>query len=245
VFAAFGVGGVLFTVWMAVEAVRRGQTQSWLWIILFFGPIGAAIYFFSELMPVLRLGPSFATPRLTRDDERKALADVRRLDNATAWTAYASVLRQRNQPGQAADAAARAVERDPASVDARYERGLTLLLCKRPSEAVEHLRMLVERDRSYQTGDALFALGQAQERSGDLAGARASLESLAQSSGRPEILFLLARVQGLLGDRAAALASLKRIVDEADYVPDYLQRDVKPWVKKAKQAIEKLGGEAA
>ena len=37
-----------FTIWMAVEAVRRGDARSWLWIILVFGPMGAAIYFITE-----------------------------------------------------------------------------------------------------------------------------------------------------------------------------------------------------
>jgi hypothetical protein len=235
---------MLFTVWMAVEAVRRGQTQSWLWIILFFGPIGAAIYFFSEVMPVHVVG-GVGPRKPSHDDERRALADVKRLDNAAAWTAYAGVLCARGQFAKAADAGQQAVRRDPNAVDARYELGLALLGCRRPGEAVEHLRSVVARDRAYQSGDALFALAQAQEGSGDVPGARESLEALAGSSGRPEILFLLARVQGLMGDRAAAVRSLKRIIDEADYVPDYLQRDVKPWVKKAKKAIAQLGGEAA
>jgi len=242
VFAAFGTVGLLFTVWMAVEAVRRGQAQSWLWIILFFGPIGAAVYFFSELMPVVRFGGSFTKSRLGADDERRALADVKRLDNCAAWAHYASVLRARGQPAKAADAAARALERDASSVDAHYERGQALLTSNRHGEAVPHLRAVVDKDRLYQSGDALLALGQAEEGSGDVKAARESLESLAVHSSRPEVLFVLARVQGLCGDREAALKSLKRIVDEAEYVPDYLQRDVRPWVKKAKKAIEKLGG---
>jgi len=36
--------GTAFTIWMAVECVRRGQAGSWLWIILMFGPVGAAFY---------------------------------------------------------------------------------------------------------------------------------------------------------------------------------------------------------
>jgi hypothetical protein len=243
VFAAFGAAGMLFTVWMAVEAVRRGQTQSWLWIILFFGPIGAAIYFFSELMPV-HVGGSAGPRKPSHDDERRALADVKRLDNAAAWSSYAGVLRARGQFSKAADAGAQALRRDPTSIDARHELGMALLLCSRAGEAVEHLRSVVAGDRSYQSGDALFALAQAQEGAGDVAGARQSLEALTTTSGRPEVLFRLARVQGLTGDRAAAVRSLKRIIDEAEYVPDYLQRDVKPWVKKARKAIEKLGGEA-
>ena len=162
-FAAFGTVGLLFTVWMAVEAVRRGQAQSWLWIILFFGPIGAAVYFFSELMPVVRFGGSFTKSRLGADDERRALADVKRLDNCAAWAHYASVLRARGQPAKAAEAAARALERDAASVDAHYERGQALLTSNRHGEAVPHLRAVVDKERLYQSGDALLALGQAQE----------------------------------------------------------------------------------
>lgn len=239
---AFGTVGLLFTLWMAVEAVRRGQAQSWLWIILLFGPIGAAVYFFSELMPGLRFGSGFTTRKVNADDERRALADVKRLDSCAAWAHYAGVLRARGQAAKAAQAAERALEKDAASSEAHYERGLALLASNRHGDAVPHLRAVVDRDSGYQSGDALFALGQAQEGSGDLQGARASLEALAVNYGRPEILFLLARVQGLVGDREAALKSLKRIVDEAEYVPDYLQRDVRPWVKKAKKAIARLGG---
>lgn len=240
-FAAFGVGGMLFTVWMAVEAVRRGQTQSWLWIILFFGPIGAAVYFFSEYMPVMRVGGGFGARKVTAQDERRALADVKRLDSAAAWTAYASILRARRQFAKAVDAGKKAVERDAGSIDANYELGLALLGAGRPGEAVAPLKGVVDRDAAYQSGDALAALSQAQENSGDSKAARDSLEELAKSSGRPENLYRLARLQGLAGDRDAALRSLRRIVDEAEYVPDYLQRDVKPWVKKARKAMAQLG----
>ena len=39
-----------FVIWMAVEAVRRGDASRWLWIILVFGPTGAAVCFFSEYL---------------------------------------------------------------------------------------------------------------------------------------------------------------------------------------------------
>lgn len=115
---------MLFTVWMAVEAVRRGQTQSWLWIVLFFGPIGAAVYFFSEVMPI-RVGGSWGGRKVTVQEERRALSDVKRLDSAAAWATYAGVLRARGQFVKATDAGQQAVRRDPNSADARYELGGT------------------------------------------------------------------------------------------------------------------------
>src|SRR5262245_12982045 len=148
---------------MAVEAVRRGQAQSWLWIILFFGPIGAAVYFFSEVMPAVRFGGSFTPRKASAADERAALADVKRLDSCAAWAHYAGVLRARGQAAKAADAALRALEKDAASLEARYEHGMALLASNRHGDAVAHLRAVVEKDPGYQAGDALFALGQAQE----------------------------------------------------------------------------------
>ena len=102
------------------------------------------------------------------------------------------------------------------------------------------LLAVVDRDRSFDSDDALFALGRAQQGKGDLAGARASLEELAERRGRPEILYELAVVQGLVGDRPAACRSLQRIIDEAELVAHYLQRDVRPWVRKARKALSRL-----
>jgi len=102
--------------------------------------------------------------------------------------------------------------------------------------------VVVDKDRSYDTDDALFALTRAQQGAGDLPAARANLEELAGRRGRPEILYDLATVQGLLGDREAALRSLHRIIDEAELVPSYLQRNVRPWVRLARKGLRKLGG---
>jgi hypothetical protein len=230
-----------FTIWMAVEAVRRGDARSWLWIILVFGPLGAAVYFFTEYLGAGALTRIAFRPRkVSAQDLRHAEAEVRRLDNAPSWTEYATLLRARNDFGRASEAASRAVERAPQSLDARYELGLAHLGAKRFQEAVAELSAVVARDRSYDTDNALFALSRAQREAGDVESARGSLQELSERRARPEILYDLATAQGLLGDREGAARSLQRIVDEAAAVPAYLQRDVRPWVRKARQALKRL-----
>ena len=232
-----------FTLWMAVEAVRRGDAGRWLWIILMFGPLGAAVYFFSEYMgssPLLRV--SFRPRKVTAADLRHAEVEVKRLDNCPSWSEYASLLRARQDFAKAAEAAYRAVERNPADVNARYELGLALLGAKRWVEAAQALQVVVDHDRSYDKDDALFALSRAQQGAGDLPGARVNLEELAGRRGRPEILYDLATVQGLTGDREGAMRSLHRIIDEAVLVPSYLQRNVRPWVRLARKGLARLGG---
>jgi tetratricopeptide (TPR) repeat protein len=97
---------------------------------------------------------------------------------------------------KAAEAAERALERDASSTEAHYERGLALSASNRHGDAVPHLRKVVDKDRAYHSGDALFALGQAQEGSGDVKGRARAWKRSRRSSSRPEVLFLLARVQG-------------------------------------------------
>ena len=230
-----------FTIWMAVEAVRRGQAGSWLWIILFFGPLGAAVYFFSEYLDHPWRWGSAAGRKVTADEVRRAQADAKRLDTAATWSHLASLLRVRKEFAKAAEAAGKALERDPKGRDSRYELGLALLGTGRPADAVPHLREVVATDRFFDTGDALFALAEAEKASGDLPSARADFEELSGRSGRPEILYALAEVQARLGDRESAAQSLRRIVEEADLVPGYLQRNVKPWVRKARRALKRMG----
>ena len=129
----------------------------------------------------------------------------------------------------------------PASLDARYELGLALLGAGRCPEAAQALGVVVEQDRSFDGDDALYALAKAQIGTGDLASARASLEELSTRRARPEILFDLATAQALTGDRESARRALQRILDEAELVPPYLQKNQRPWVKKARKGIAMLG----
>jgi hypothetical protein len=231
-----------FTIWMAVEAVRRGDASRWLWIILVFPPIGGAVYFFSEYLASTAWNRfAFRVRKVTAADVQHAEVEVRRLDNAASWTEYASLLRARKDYARAADAAQRALDRDGSSVDARYELGLALLSAGRFPAAAEALGAVVTRNRSFDSDDALFALAKAQQGQGDLAGARGSLTELSERRGRPEILYDLAVVEAALGNRATAQRALQRIVDEAVLVPPYLQRNVKPWVRRARTALRRLG----
>ena len=70
---------------------------------------------------------------------------------------------------------------------------------------------------------------------------RPLLAELESRSSRPAILYDRAALEGQLGERETAARCLRRILDESEYVPPYLEREVKPWVKKARQGLRRLG----
>ncbi len=231
--------GLAFTAAAAIDALRQGRTP-WLFLILFFPTIGAAIYFVTEYG--VRSLPRFVStlqPVSARELEEAAL-NVRRLDTANAWTEYASLLRRRGRKAEALAAAGKAVERDRESLDARYEMGRSLLAAGRPQEAVPALRQALSRNRYVENGEGLFALALAEDQSGDLKAALATLEDLITRHATPPFLWELARVQEATGDRAAATATLERLIDDANYVPAYLRRSVRPWVRRAQKRRREL-----
>jgi tetratricopeptide (TPR) repeat protein len=234
--------GSAFTIWMAVEVVRRGQASGWLWVILVFGPVGAAVYFFSEYLDQPLFGWSGSHGRkVSAGDLRVAEAEVHRLDNAATWLGYASALRARKQYPRAVEAAQKAVERDASSVDAQYELAQALSAAGRGAEAVAPLQRVIATNRSFDSEAALFALGKIHLASGDLDGARAALEEVESRSSRPEYLYELAIALAQLGRRDEAARVLQRLINEAELVPPYLKRSVKPWVRKSRQGLRRLG----
>jgi hypothetical protein len=230
--------GTAFTVWMAVECVRRNQTQ-WLWIILVFPAVGPAIYFFSEVVAshTFRMRPP---RRASKRELDHAWAEVKRLDNSEAWTNYAHILRSRSQYREALDAAANGYERDADNRRALYELGLAQLAVEQFSEASASLARLVEIDPGHDSGEARYALGIAYEKSGNKDAARRTLETLARTTSLPKVLFSLASLQAEAGDTGEARESLERIIHESEYVPAYHRREVRPWVRRARKALSSL-----
>ncbi|MGH9337387.1 MAG: tetratricopeptide repeat protein, partial [Vicinamibacteria bacterium] len=222
--------GTAFTLWMAVECVRRGNTSPWLWIILIFPTVGAAVYFFAEVLSprtFFSRGPRAASSR----EVNHLRAEVRRLDNSEAWTDYAHALRSRKRFPEALEAAEKACARDPENLRALYERGLAQSACEKFREAAVSLARVVERAPGHDSGEARFTLALAQEGNGDKVEARRTLESLARTTSLPKVLFRLASLQAEAGDTQKARETLERIVEESEYVPAYHRREMRPWVR--------------
>lgn len=228
--------GIAFTIAMAVTCVRRGQTNPWIWIILFFPPIGGAVYLLSEVIGSQTFGGS----RTSKRELKLAEAEVRRLDNSEAWTSYAQALRSRGRYELAREAAASAVEKDPSSWRALNELGLAQMELGNYAGAAETLSRVVELQPAHSGGDATFALAVSLEKSGRKDEARELLEKLARTTSLPRVLFSLASLQADAGHTDEARESLERIIEEAEYVPKYHRREVRPWVRRAKRALSSL-----
>ena len=67
--------GVLFQVLMAVHFFRRRPEGYWFFVILFLGPLGAAVYFVLEVVPDLRVKPPWLA-RMARRRRRQWLEHV-------------------------------------------------------------------------------------------------------------------------------------------------------------------------
>ena len=107
-----------FSLWMAVEASRRGN-RDWLWIILVFQPFGAIVYFLSEYLGGTTRGPGIGPLFAGRKALRLAAAEVRRIGNSATWADYAGELRAHRKFKEAVDAARNAVAMDAQNIHAQ------------------------------------------------------------------------------------------------------------------------------
>lgn len=230
----------LLTLAAAVVCARRGDWMPWIFVILFTGPIGATIYLIVTFggFQARSLAERRTSSRGALD---KARADAPRVDSAGAWEELAAVAFDRGRFAEAAQAAERALAKQPGGLEGQYLLGRALAASGRATDAVAPLEAVVARKPDHANGEAMFALASARRASGDLAGARRELERLAERTSRADFLHALAEVQLANGDRAAARATLQRIVDESVFVPKFVRARVRPWVWRAKWRLFRLG----
>jgi tetratricopeptide (TPR) repeat protein len=230
----------LLTLAAAAVCLRRGDWMPWLFVILLTPPFGALLYLIVAFGGLQ--ARSLADRRKsTRASLERARADAQRIDSAGAWEELAAVAFDRRQFAEAAQAAARALAKQPGELEGLFLLGRALVASGRAPEAVRPLAQVVERKPDLANGEALYALAVARRASGDLAGARGELERLAERTSRADFLYELASVQLALGDRAAAVATLRRIVEESVFVPKFVRARVRPWVWRAKWRLLRLG----
>jgi hypothetical protein len=140
-----------FTIWMMVDAYRHGAEQFWYWIILFFQPIGAWVYFFAVKLRNLRL------PRLPMSgssaDRKLSLEELQYRVDRTPTVANRLALAQRLMDRDRHDDAIVHIEAvlqvEPGYCQALHALAECRLATGEPTHAVHALEKLIQRDRRW------------------------------------------------------------------------------------------------
>jgi hypothetical protein len=230
-----------FMVWMLVDAYRRGAEYYWYLIILFLPVVGAWVYFFAvkvqsgdfrsvNLGGLIRRGPSL--------DQLRYLAD-----QTPTLTNHLNLAQRLIEVGQHAEAVPHldaVLKTEPDHGMALYSLATCHHELGRPAEAVPVLERLLRRDNRWGNYAGWRLLVEAQDESGDRAGALQSCRELARLAPTLQNQCLLA--EHLLDD--GQVIEARMLLDQAlrdhDYAPGHVRRRNGRWAAEARRLIKRV-----
>jgi hypothetical protein len=236
------VAQAALTIWMLVDANRRGADQYWFWIILIFQPVGAWAYFCMYKARDLHFGKSSLAGLFQR---RAPLHELRyRVDRAPTMAnrlELAERLIENGLPGEAVPHLQAVLAHEPEHGQVLFD----LAHCHRqqghPAEAVPLLQKLIKRHPGWGNYSGWHALIAAQAEAGDAAGAVASCRDLLKAAPTLEHKCLLAEHLLGGGDKVEARQVLEKGLEDYAYSEGRSRRRDRRWAREAKQLLKQIG----
>jgi hypothetical protein len=223
-----------------VHFIRRRPDTYWIYIILFLGPLGAAIYLVVEALPDLGLlRQSFKVfPRRRRIHELEAAV----LDNPSAGN-YEELADLHMEDGNFAKARAcydRAISSRTDSPDPFYRRGVCEVELGDFAAAATDLGRVVENDPGYDFHRAKGLLAHAYANTGQPEKAEALFQQITVISTLSETYYNYATFLAAQGKIAEAQEWAQKILSKKPTMPGYLRRRERPWFRKAAALLKRL-----
>jgi hypothetical protein len=232
--------GVLFQVLMIVHFIRNRPETYWFFIILFLGPLGAAAYFFIEVLP----GFHWKMPAIERWDRqrrKKWLENlVREAPSQEALGDLARICAQEGEHSRAVELFGEALHRDPGDLESLYGRGLSSIEIQNYPAAVQDLTALQAADPAFRLHQGNLALARAYESLGDEEKAAEVYRQILDRTPVSEAYYGLGKLLAKQGKAAGARQMLQEILAKQTGLPRYLRRQERPWVWKARMLLKKL-----
>jgi hypothetical protein len=231
--------GVILQAMALIHFIRRRPDNVWLWIIIFFGPLGALVYIAMEVIPDLGL----LRQSLDSFGRRKRIAQLEAvvLENPAAgnYEELADLLLDEGKFARARECYDKAITSrgDP---DPIYRRGIAELQLGDFAAAVPDLEYVTSRDPKYDFNRAIALLAHAYANTNEPEQADALFRRATEVSTLSETYL----------NYAAFLASQHRVAEARDWaqrllarkptIPRYLRRRERPWFRKATALLKRL-----
>jgi hypothetical protein len=219
--------------------VRRRPETYWLWIILFFGGIGALIYIVVEVIPDAGLlrGTFQVFPRRKRIKQLEGLI----LDNPSIgnYEELGDLYLDDAQFARARECFDRVLAKME-SIDPFYRRALCETALNDFAAAAGDLEQVITRDPKYDYQRAAGLRAHVLAKLGQRDSADALFAETLQTSTLSETQYNYACFLAAEGRRDEARDWAERILRKKATMPDYIRRRERPWFRKAKALLKKL-----
>ena len=237
-FFLFPYGMILMAV-AVLHFVRRRPDTYWLWIILMFGPIGALVYIFVEVIPDAGLlrGAIQVFPRRKRIKQLEGLI----LDNPSIgnYEELGDLYLDDQQFAKARECFDRVLAKE-VSIDPLYRRALSLIALNDFQAAAADLEQVTARDAKYDYQRAAGLHAHALAKLGQCDQADALFAEVLKTSTLSETQYNCASFLADAGRPAEAREWAERILRKKATMPEYIKRRERPWFRKTRTLIKRL-----
>ena len=234
--------GLILQAVAIVHFIRRRPDGYWLWIIIFFGGLGALIYIAAEVIPDAGLlRQSFKVfPRRRRIHELEAAI----LDNPSAgnYEELADLYLEEGNYVRARQCYDKAISARTDSPDPYYRRGIAEIEMGDFAAAVPDLERVVSQDSTYDFHRAAGLLAHAYANTGQPEKAEALFREVTKISTSSETYYNYASFLASQQRNAEARQWAQRILDKKPTMPAYQRRRERPWFRRATSMLLRLRG---
>jgi hypothetical protein len=218
----------------------RSGNWIWLWIIIFLGPLGAAVYIIVEVVPELRATQSSTGWMAKRKRFRYLKAVVQENPSAGNYEELADLYREQNAFEQARECYNHAINSRTNHPDPFYGRALCALELGDRDSAIADLEKAISFDRKFAYQRAMGLLAQCYAEAGRPTEAEERFREALSTSTLSETQFNYALFLAHQGRPAEARELLQRILNKHGTLSGPLLRAQKPWLKRASDLLKQL-----
>lgn len=232
----------LFWVWMLYDSYRRYGASFWPFLIFFFQPLGAVIYFVANARPILHGlssgsggGPGFfglgLKPKIRRAEQQMLVGETDALRAELAELYF-----QDKRFDEAERHFQKVLENDAESQEALYYLALCKLERQDLQGGSEYLKKLVEKNRKFRFGTAWLRYAETLDKLGRREEALAELRPLSRAFPRPLTEFAYAKMLAEAGQRDKARETLEYMLSTSGEAP----AEDRTWLRQGRSLLKSL-----
>lgn len=232
--------GLLLQALAIVHFIRRRPDTFWLYVIIFLGGLGAAVYILVEVVPDLGLLRQAFDAHGRR--KRIRLLEALVLENPASgnYEELGDLYLEEQKFARARECYDKAIASRSSDLDPIYRRGIAEVNLGDFAAAVTDFAAVTSREPKYDSHRAMALLAHAYANTGQSDKAAALFQQVTEVSTLSETYFNYASFLASQQRKTEAREWAQKILAKKPTMPRYLQRRERPWFRKASGLLKKL-----